>query len=94
MLSTEFEYLCTELECFLQGWSAFHSVGIALYRAEMLYRGMECFLDGWNAFDRVGRPLYMVEMLSRGLECFPEGGNVIYRFLMLSGGLQCSRQSL
>jgi hypothetical protein len=59
----------------------------------MLYRGMECFLDGWNAFDSVGRPLYMVEMPSRGLECFPEGGNVIYRVLMLSGGLQCSRQS-
>jgi hypothetical protein len=53
MLSTEFEYLWKESECFLQGWNAFDRVGIPLYRVEMLYRGLECFLGGWNAFDRV-----------------------------------------
>jgi ABC-type glycerol-3-phosphate transport system permease component len=50
MLSTELEYLCTQLECFLQGWNAFGSVGIPLYRVGMLSRGLECFLQGWNTF--------------------------------------------
>jgi hypothetical protein len=50
MLSTELEYLCTELECFLVGWNAFDTVGIPLYTAEMLSRGLECSLEGWNAF--------------------------------------------
>jgi hypothetical protein len=50
MLSTQLEYLCIELECFLQGWNAFDRVGIPLYRHEMLSRGLECFLEGWNAF--------------------------------------------
>jgi hypothetical protein len=50
MLSTVFEYLCTELECFLEGWNAFDRVGISLYRVGMLYTGLECFLEGWNAF--------------------------------------------
>jgi hypothetical protein len=36
MLSTEFEYSCTELECFLGGWNAFDRVGIPLYRVGML----------------------------------------------------------
>jgi hypothetical protein len=70
MLSTELEYLCTQLECFLQGWNAFDRVGIHLNRVGMLSRGLECFLEGWNAFDRVGIPLYTVGMLSTGLECF------------------------
>jgi hypothetical protein len=43
MLSTELEYLCTELECFLQGWDAFDGVGIPLYRIAMLPIGLECF---------------------------------------------------
>jgi hypothetical protein len=57
MLSTELEYLCRELESFLQCWYAFERVGIPLYRVEMLSRGLECFLEGWNDFDRVGIPL-------------------------------------
>jgi hypothetical protein len=36
MLLTELEYLCTEFECFLQGWNAFDRVGIPLYRVRML----------------------------------------------------------
>jgi hypothetical protein len=66
MISTVLVYLCTELECFLQDWHAFHRVGGPLYRVEMLSRGLKCFPDGWNAFYRVG-------MLSRGLECFLQG---------------------
>jgi hypothetical protein len=50
MLSTELEYLCTALECFLDGWNAFDRVGIPLYIVEMLARGLECTLEGWNAF--------------------------------------------
>jgi hypothetical protein len=65
MLSTELEYLCTEWECFLQGWNAFCRVG-------MLSVGLECFLEGWNAYDSVGIPMYRVGMLSTGLECFPQ----------------------
>jgi hypothetical protein len=70
MLSTVLVYLCTELECSLEGWNAFDIVGIPLYRDGMLSTAWECFLQGWNAFDRVGIPLYRVGMLSRGLECF------------------------
>jgi hypothetical protein len=44
MLSTEVEYLCTELERFLQGWNAFDRGGIPLYRVGMLSTGLECFL--------------------------------------------------
>jgi hypothetical protein len=40
MLSTELEYLCTELECFLEGWNAFYRDGIPLYRIGMLSRGL------------------------------------------------------
>jgi hypothetical protein len=68
MLSTVLVYLCTELECFLEGWNAFDSVDIHLYRVGMLSTGLECFLEGWNAFDRVGIPLYTVGMLSTELE--------------------------
>jgi hypothetical protein len=73
--------LSTGLDCFLQGWNAFHrvgilsTVGIPLYRVEMLSTGLECFLQGWNAFDGVGIPLYGVEMLSRGLACFRHSWN-------------------
>jgi hypothetical protein len=70
MLSTVLVYLCTELECFLECWNAFDSVGIHLYRVGMLSRGLECFLEGWNAFDRDGIHLYTVGMISTGLECF------------------------
>jgi hypothetical protein len=48
MLSAGLEYLCTELECFLEGWNAFDSVAIPLYRVGMLSTGWECFLQGWN----------------------------------------------
>jgi hypothetical protein len=57
MLSTELEYLCTQLECFLQGWNAFDSVGIPLYRVGVLSRGLECLrqcwytvVQSWNSF--------------------------------------------
>jgi hypothetical protein len=49
MLSTELEYLCTGLECFLDGWNAFDRVGRPLYSVEMLSRGLECILEGWDA---------------------------------------------
>jgi hypothetical protein len=75
MLSTGLEYLCTGLECYLQGWNAFDSVGIPLYRVAMLSSRLECFLEGWNAFDRVGITLNSVGMLSRGLECFRQSLN-------------------
>jgi hypothetical protein len=63
MLSIELEYICTQLECFLQGWNSVDRVGITLYRVGMPSTGFECFLQGWNAFCRVG-------MLSAVLECF------------------------
>jgi hypothetical protein len=60
--------LSTELECYLQGWNAFDSVGITLCSVGMLSTGFECFLQGWNAFDSVGITLYRVGMLSTVLE--------------------------
>jgi hypothetical protein len=66
MLSTEFEYLCTGLECFVQVWNAF-------YRFGMLSTVLEYLLQSWNAFDRVGIPLYTVDMHSGGLKCILEG---------------------
>jgi hypothetical protein len=64
MLSTGLEFLYTEWECYLQGWNAFDSVGIPLYRVGMLSTGVKCFLEDWNAFDRVGKRLCRDEMLS------------------------------
>jgi hypothetical protein len=72
MLSTDLEYLYTELECFPEGWNAFDRVGIPLYRVGMLSAGSECFRQGWNA-------LYSVGMLSVGLACFLEGWNAFDR---------------
>jgi hypothetical protein len=40
MVSTELEYLCTGLECFLQGWNAFYRVGIPLYGVGMRSTGL------------------------------------------------------
>jgi hypothetical protein len=68
MLSTELEYLCTGLQCFLQGWNALDRVGT-------LPTELERFRQSWNAIDRVGIPLYRVGMLSKGLECFLKGSN-------------------
>jgi hypothetical protein len=80
MLSTVLVYICSELECFLECWNAFDSVGIPLYRVGMLSRGLECFrqywytfVQSWNAFYRVGIPLYRVRMLSTGLEYLNTG---------------------
>jgi hypothetical protein len=67
MLSTVLVYLCTELECFLEGWNAFDSVGITLYKVGMLCTGFECFLQGWNTFVQGWNGFYSVGMLSRGL---------------------------
>jgi hypothetical protein len=50
MLSTELEYLCTRLKCFLECWNAIDRAGIPMYRFGMLSTGLECFLEGWNAF--------------------------------------------
>jgi hypothetical protein len=50
MLSTELEYLCTQLECFLEGWNAFDSVGIPFYRVGLLSRGLECSRQSWSTF--------------------------------------------
>jgi hypothetical protein len=65
MLSTELEYLCTGLECFLQCWNAFDRVGMLSTELEYLFTELECFLECWNAIDRAGIPLYRVGMLSR-----------------------------
>jgi hypothetical protein len=77
MLSTELEYLCTGLECLLQGCNAFDSVVMLSTVLVYLCTGLQCFLKVWNAFDsvdihlyRVGIPLYRVGMLPKGLECF------------------------
>jgi hypothetical protein len=56
MVSTEVESLCTELECYLQGWNSFYRVG-------MLPTGLEFILQGRNASYRVGT-------VSTGLACF------------------------
>jgi hypothetical protein len=37
------EYLCTGLECFLEGWDAFDRVGIPVYTAGKLTTGLGCF---------------------------------------------------
>jgi hypothetical protein len=58
------------LECSVEGWNAFDSVGIHLYIVGMLSAGLGRLLQGWNAFDSVAIPLYTVGMLSTGLECF------------------------
>jgi hypothetical protein len=75
MRSTVLVCLCTELECFLEGWNAFDRVGIPLYTVGMLSTGWECLLHGWNAFDSVGIHLNRVGMLSRRLECSPQSWN-------------------
>jgi hypothetical protein len=36
------------LECYLEGWNAFDSVGIPLYRVIKLSRWLEYFLQRWN----------------------------------------------
>jgi hypothetical protein len=46
MLSTQLEYLCTELECFLEGWNAFDRVG-------MLWTELENVLQCWKGFGHV-----------------------------------------
>jgi hypothetical protein len=57
MLSTELEYLCTNLVCtrqsrntFVQSWNAFDSVGIPSYRVGMLSTGLACFPQSWRTF--------------------------------------------
>jgi hypothetical protein len=67
MLSTELEYLCTWLECFLQGWNAFDRGGIPLYRVGILSIGLECFRRSWNTFVQGWNAFYRVEMLSTDL---------------------------
>jgi hypothetical protein len=57
MLSIELEYLCTQLECFLQGWNALCRVGMLSTELEFLFTGLKCFLEGWNPVECVGIPL-------------------------------------
>jgi hypothetical protein len=68
MLSTELENLCTQLECFLQGWNAFDSVGIPLYRVGVLSRGLECSRQCWYTVVQSCNSFYRVGMLSTGLK--------------------------
>jgi hypothetical protein len=67
MLSTELAYLCTELECFLEGSNAFDRVGIPSYRVEMLSRWLECFRQSWNTFVQSWNAFQKVLMLSTEL---------------------------
>jgi hypothetical protein len=73
MLSTALEYLCTEPECYVQGWNSFYRVGIPLYRVGMHSTGVQCFLKGSDAFDRVGMLSTDLEYLCTELECFLQG---------------------
>jgi hypothetical protein len=50
MNSTELEYLCTGLECFLGDCNAFDSVGIRWYRVGMLSIRLESFRQIWKTF--------------------------------------------
>jgi hypothetical protein len=100
MLSRVLECFRKSWNTFVQGCNAFDSVGIYLYRVEMLSSRLECILEGWNAFDRVGIPLYRVAMLSTGLECSRQSWNASDRVGTLSAeleylctGLPCFRQS-
>jgi NifU-like protein involved in Fe-S cluster formation len=79
MLSTELEYLCTRLKCFLEGWNAFERVGIHLYTVEMLSRVLERNRQSWNTYVQVWNAFYRVGMFPRGLECFLEGWNAFGR---------------
>jgi hypothetical protein len=79
MLSTDMEYLCTQLECFLEGWNAFDRLGIPVYRVGMLSGGLKCirqswnsFVQGWNAFYRVGMLSTVLVYICTELECFLE----------------------
>jgi hypothetical protein len=64
MLSTVLVYLCTELECLLEGWNAFDRVGIPLYTVGMLSRGLEYFRQSWNSFVQRWNAFQRVGMLS------------------------------
>jgi hypothetical protein len=46
MLSTELEYLCTELECFIQGWNTFVHSWNSFYRVGMLSTELEYLCTG------------------------------------------------
>jgi hypothetical protein len=50
MISTVLVYLCTEVDCSLEGLNGFDSDGIPLYRVGMLSTGLECFRQCWNTF--------------------------------------------
>jgi hypothetical protein len=64
MLSTELDYLRTELECFLEGWNVFDRDGIPLYMLQMLSRVLACFRQSWNTFVHSWNAFYRVGMLS------------------------------
>jgi hypothetical protein len=102
MLSTVLVYLCTELECFLQGGNAFDRVGIPLYTDGMLATGLEYFrqcwntiVQSWNAHEGVGMLSKVLVYLCTELECFRQGWNAfdsvgipLYIVGVLSTGLE------
>jgi hypothetical protein len=100
MLSTELEYLCIELKCFLEGWNTIDRVGIPLYtagipmcRIEILYRVLECFRHGWLASAELEYLCTELECLLEGWNAFDRVGIPLYMLQMHSRGLACFRQS-
>jgi hypothetical protein len=92
MHSSALECLCTQLECYEQGWNAFYRIG-------MHSAGLGSFPQGYNAFDIDGIPLDSVGMLSTefvylctGLKSSLECSIAFWRVGMLSTGLVCFRQ--
>jgi hypothetical protein len=58
------------LECLLEGWNAFYSVGITLYTVEMISIALESFRQSWNTVVQSWNDFFRVGILSRGLEYF------------------------
>jgi hypothetical protein len=73
MLSTELEYICTQLECFLEGWNAFDRVGMLSREMECFRQSWNNFVQGWNDFYRVGMLSTVLVYLCTELECYLEG---------------------
>jgi hypothetical protein len=73
MLSTGLAYLCTGLECFLEGWNAFDTVGMLSREMECIRQSWNNFVQGWNDFYSVGMLSTVLVYLCTELECFLEG---------------------
>jgi hypothetical protein len=70
-----FEYLCTELECFLEGGNAFQRVGLLSTGLECYRQSWHSFVSSWNASHRVGMLSRELEYPGTGLKCFLESWN-------------------